>query len=315
MKPGNAAATAIGKVINNSECVNRILTIVQRLQKEVKDGQANFQSRIEQAVNETQRRVEEQQRIGLERAVSETKEETRAEVTQTLLNRFHLEISKLQAEFDRSLHDIVVEAEGLERLKIENAVAIAKETVRQQVLEEAKNDYASKLTEMENLITQLKETGASAASEWRAEKQQFQECIATLERELDIASAERTEKLDSYKELERKLEETLQSKAQLEIDLQQAASELNLQKQLSSINEPDPARLREVAVVVHSEMVRVRLHLDEIERTLADGTLELGSEIRLARERSELHAYLKGLRYSLGDVTVQSSTMEAAGHA
>src|SRR5689334_2587823 len=178
MKPGNAVATAIEKVIHNTECVNRILTIVQRLQKEVKDGQANFQSRIEQAVNETQRRVEEQQRIGLERAVLEAKEETRAEVTQTLLNRFHLEISKLQAEFDRRLHDIVIEAEGLERSKIESAVAIAKETVRQQVLEEAKNDYVSQLTQMENLIIQLNETGASAASEWRTEKQQFQERIA-----------------------------------------------------------------------------------------------------------------------------------------
>src|SRR5207245_1735041 len=108
---------------------------------------------------------------------------------------------KLQSEFDRRLHDIVVEAEGLERLKIDSAVAIAKETVRQQVLEEAKNEYLSKLTGMENLITQLKQTGASAASEWKTEKQQFQERIATLELELDTARAERTEKLDSHNQL------------------------------------------------------------------------------------------------------------------
>jgi chromosome segregation ATPase len=315
MNSGTAATAIEGKVINNPECVNRILTIVQRLQQESKDRDSDFQSRIKQAVSETQERVEEQYRTELERAVSEAKEETRKEATRTLLNRFHLEISKLQADFDRRLQDVVAEAEGLERLKIDSAVAIAKEAVRQQVLEEAKNEYQPKLSEMESLVAQLKEARTSAASESRTEKEQLQERIATLERERDAAGAERTEKLDGYKELERKLEEALQSKAQLQMDLQQAVSELKSQRQPSAKGESDPARQGEISAVVHGEMIRVRSHLDEIEKTLANGTLELGSEIRLARERGELHAYLKGLRYSLGEVTLQSSTMERPAHA
>jgi hypothetical protein len=51
----------------------------------------------------------------------------------------------------------------------------------------------------------------------------------------------------------------------------------------------------EVPAIVQSEMVRVQSRLDEIEKTLADPATELGSEIRLNRERAELQAYLKGL--------------------
>src|SRR5690349_12094119 len=149
MKSGTAAAAIEGKDINNVECANRILTIVQQLEKELKDKEADFQRRIKQAIKETEERVEEQYRTELERTVSVAKEETRKDVTQTLLNRFHLEISKLQADFDRRLQDVVTEAEGLERLKIDSAVAIAKEAVRQEVLEEAKNEYRPKLTELE----------------------------------------------------------------------------------------------------------------------------------------------------------------------
>ena len=50
-------------------------------------------------------------------------------------------------------------------------------------------------------------------------------------------------------------------------------------------------------------MARIQLHIDEIELKLTDPTVELSAEIRLNRERTELEAYLKGLRYSLGEVT------------
>jgi hypothetical protein len=315
MKAGTAVATAASKLTNGSECAERILTIVHRLQQEIKDREVNLQVRISQAIEETQHRVEEQCRTRQEGAVSDAKEVTRKEVTQALLNRFDLEISKLHLTFDHRLNEVVTETEALGQLKIESAVAAAKETLRQEVLEEAKNEYQSKLSEMENVIAQLKENGTAAATEWRAERQQFQERIAKLERALDIANAVRTEKLDDHKELERKLEEAIQSKAQLQLDLQRAVSELNSQTQPSGNDGSDHATHGEVAAIVQLEMVRVRVRLDEIERILADPAVELGSEIRLNRERVELQEYLKGLRYSLGEVTLQSPTLEDPCHA
>jgi len=315
MKAGTAVATAASKLTSGSECAERILTIVHHLQQEIKDREANLQVRIKQTIEETQLRVEEQCRARQEQAVLDAKEVTRKEVTQALLNRFDLEISKLHLTFDHRLSEVVTETEALGQLKIESAVAAAKETLRQEVLEEAKNEYQSKLSEMENVIAQLKENGTAAATEWRAERQQFQERIAKLERALDIANAVRTEKLDDHKELERKLEEAMQSKAQLQLDLQRAVSELNSQTQPSGNDGSDHATHGEVAAIVQLEMVRVRVRLDEIERILADPAVELGSEIRLNRERVELQEYLKGLRYSLGEVTLQSSTLEDPCHA
>ena len=77
---------------------------------------------------------------------------------------------------------------------------------------------------------------------------------------------------------------------------------------------PEHPAHREVAAIVQAEMIRVRLHLDEIEARLSNPSTELGSEIRLNRERTELQAYLKGLRYSLGEVTLQTSTVEDSCH-
>lgn len=310
MRTGTAVAAIADKVINNSECVDRILKIVQRLEQEANGREADFQFRIKQAVEEARQRAEDQYRVQQERAVSEAIEETRKDVTQTLLNRFDLEISKLHTNFDRRLHQVVTETEALEKLKIDSAVTTAKETIRQQLLEEAKSEYQSRLDEMEKLTAQLKEAGALAATERQTERQQFEERIAGLERTLDTASAQRTEKLDGYKELERRLEETLQSKAQLQLDLQRAVSELNSQTQSAATADSHHAARGEVNAIVQAEMVRVRLRLDEIERILADSNTELGSEIRLKRERAELQAYLKGLRYSLGEITLHSSTAE-----
>jgi chromosome segregation ATPase len=180
--------------------------------------------------------------------------------------------------------------------------------------EEAKNTYQAKLNDAEKLIDQLKEEAKTSANEWRAEREQFQERIAMLERTPDTAAAVRTEKADDYKEMERKLEEAMQSKEQLQLDLQRTVSELNSRMQPAGKEEPVHAVNEAVTAMVEAEMVRVRLHLDEIEKMLADPDTDLGPEIRLNRERGEIQAYLKGLRYSLGEVTLQSPAVEDPCH-
>jgi hypothetical protein len=291
------------------------LSIVHQVEHEIKDREASFHIRMEQAIQNTRHSVEEECHAQQERAVSQTKEDTRKEVTEQLLNRFHLEVCKLEANFDRRLQEVTAQAEASEHLKIETAVAATKETARQQALEEAKNEYQSKLDEMENLIALLNESATATATEWQVERHKFQERIGMLERVLETVNAVRTEKLDEYKELERKLDEAVQSKAQLQHDLERAVSELNGQMQATAKVESDHATHGEVAAIVQSEMVRVRLRLEEIEKIMADPATELGSEIRLNRECAELQAYLKGLRYSLGEVTLQPANSQESCHA
>jgi chromosome segregation ATPase len=164
-------------------------------------------------------------------------------------------------------------------------------------------EYQSQLEEAQRSIARLEERASGAATEWQVERQRYEQQITTLERDVDTANARATEDSDISRELEQKLEETLRVKARLASDFQRLVSELNALEQKKGAEEPDRGGYGEVATVVRSEMARIQLVIDEIERKLADPGVELSAEIRMNRERTELEAYLKGLRYSLGEVT------------
>lgn len=286
MKPATVI-TPVSKAIGNGDSADRILRLVHILQREIRDKDA-----LQEA------------------AVLEAQEATRKEVTRSLLNRFHIEVSQLQASFDRRLREVINENEGLERLKIDSALA-AREAIQEEVRRETRGDYQPAFKDAEKLIARLQKDAQTCADEWQVERHQFQERITTLERTIDAANVVRAEKLDDYKELSRRLEEAVQSKEQLQLDLQRAVSELNSRAESGTKHERDHAAHGEVAAIVQSEMLRVRLRLDEIEKSLSDPTTELGTEIRLNRTKSELEAYLKGLRYSLGEVTFESAPVQA----
>jgi hypothetical protein len=207
MTSGTATAPAADKAINSSDCVDRILKAVQ------------------------------------ERAISATEERTRTEVTRALVSRFELEISKLRANFDRRLTQVVAETETLAQLKLESTLVSMKETLREEILEEVKSAYQAKLDDAERLIDKLKEDAKTA---------------------------------------------------------------LNSRSSVDNKDERDSASQREIAAIVESEIIRVRSHLERIEKALADPATDLGAEIRLKRDAAELEAYLKGLRYSLGHVAVEA---------
>ncbi len=165
-------------------------------------------------------------------------------------------------------------------------------------------EYQSKLQEAQRAIFKLEERARSAATDWQTERQRLQQEMASLKHTVDTADTRAAEDSVHSRELERKLEETLRLKAGLASDFQRLVSELNaLEQSRAAGDEPDHGAYREVATVVRSEMARIQLHIDEIELKLTDPTVELSAEIRLNRERTELEAYLKGLRYSLGEVT------------
>ena len=133
---GTALAPAANEVIHhNNDCITRILKAVQ------------------------------------ERAIPAAEERTRLEVTHTLRSRFDLEMSRLQAAFDRRLIQVAAEAEALAQLQLESMLASARDTLRAQIEEEIQSVYQAKLDD--------------AAREWRNERQLLWERIAASERALD----------------------------------------------------------------------------------------------------------------------------------
>jgi hypothetical protein len=277
-------ATVAKKGIARSDCAERILKIVHELQQQVEDREIEFQHRLE-TIEETQRRVEDQLRADSERAVSEAQAAIRNEVTEKLLSRFDVEICSLQTDFDRRLGEAIEAAESAAQFRLEDN---------------------------QQLLARLEEQARTEANEWRAEKQRFLEQIASLERAVDIANGRHAETSDHCKEVERKLQDAVLEKAQLVVDLQRVVAALNAQAQSKAPDDSDRAVRADVARIVQCEMARVQLLCDNIEKKLADSSIDLAAEIRLNRERSEFQAYLKGLRYSLGEVTVQPSAAKDA---
>jgi hypothetical protein len=58
---------------------------------------------------------------------------------------------------------------------------------------------------------------------------------------------------------------------------------------------------------VKAEIARIESRGREISGKIEDPSMDLATQIRLNRERSELEACLKGLRYSLGEITFDKS--------
>jgi hypothetical protein len=276
MKSGAAAAVDPVTPISNGDCADRILKIVHKLQQQIKQQEADLQAHLERA--------------------------------DTLRNRYELEISRLHSNFDQRLQEVVAQQEASERLRIDSAVTAAVDALQQEMREGAKGEYEPKLRDAEELIGQLRQDATTYANQWAADRQKLQERISILERNLDVALAVQTVEVDGYKDLERKLKEALHAKEQLQLDLRQAVGELNSGANSESKERSDSLAHTEVAAIVQAEMLRVRSHLDEIERALAEPSTQLGTEIRLTRDRAEMEAYLKGLRYSLGEVALQPST-------
>ena len=118
---GTAAASAANEVIPYSnDCINRILKAVQ------------------------------------ERAIPAAEERTRLEVTRILGDRFNLEMSRLQAAFDRRLTQVAAETEALARLKLESTLASARDTLRAEIEEEIRSAYQAKLDQAEAVINELR---------------------------------------------------------------------------------------------------------------------------------------------------------------
>ena len=189
-------------------------------------------------------------------------------------------------------------------MKPEHAFVIGKKPVDRilSIVHTIQSQYQSQLKEAQRAVAREEERAKKATTEWQMERQRLQQRITTLEQAPGTARTSATEESANSRELERKLEETLCLKAALAADFQRVLSELNALEQSNPTEEANPAPYGEIAKVVRSEVSRIQLLVDEIERKLADPAIELSTEIRLGRQRAELEAYLKGLRYSLGEV-------------
>ena len=81
-----------------------------------------------------------------------------------------------------------------------------------------------------------------------------------------------------------------------------------LETNLSETKHGQPVRSErgDVSGSVTAEILRIEPVIEEISRKIECDYTDLSTQIRLNRERSDLEAYLRGLRYSLGEVAVDN---------
>src|SRR5262249_54257946 len=99
-----------------------------------------------------------------------------------------------------------------------------------------------------------------------------------------------------------KLSDVTSEKNRLERELRQAGASQNTPDSVEAIQAARTDR-QDVSTAVKAEISRIQSTIDGISRKMEHSELDLGTEIRLNRERSELESYLKGLRYSIGEIT------------
>jgi predicted nuclease with TOPRIM domain len=109
------------------------------------------------------------------------------------------------------------------------------------------------------------------------------------------------------RELEAKLEEVMGEKARLAEELREANARWNAEGQRLETTQAARGDARDVSDAVKAEIARIESREREISGKIEDPSTDLGTQIRFNRERTELEAYLKGLRYSLGEIQFDNS--------
>lgn len=329
--------------------VNRLLKLHEAAQLELRDLEADFQSRLQESILKTEEKLKQRFAEEQEQKIKQTEEDVRKTTTRELLERFEVDFQKLSSEFEGRQKNAIAEAQnaaGLRLKEVLDEAERAKEGLKadfqcrlqesiQQTEERLKQGFADEQeqkirqaeedvrkattrellsrfqTEMEQLKAgfedrRLKITAATeAAAELRfAEKiaaaiQDFQR----REQEIQETADRRFQKTTDEFNVERK--EFQQRIAALEDEI--AGSPKNAEGQHLETTQAARSDTRDVSVAVKAEIARIESRAREISGKIDDPSTDLSTQIRSNRERSELEAYLKGLRYSLGEIMFDKS--------
>jgi EAL and modified HD-GYP domain-containing signal transduction protein len=257
------------------------------------NAQETVRRRSEAKLKLQQFATEQDQRI------KQAEEEARKNVTRVLLARFDLEFQRLSLEFEE---------------KQQQAIASAGEAANMR--------FKDALAEAERARENLKHDLDSAAQRWEIERQQLQEEKTAAETRVQQVLAEARQELESREqntmegfEAERrdlnqkiaKLEAEAASSAILQEEFRDASARWQTERERLESRQPVQASSVSTVSSVNSseavtaEIARIGPLLVEISQKIDDPATDLSSQIRLNRELSVMEAYLKGLRYSLGE--------------
>jgi len=215
---------------------------------------------------------------------------------QELLTRFDGEIERLKADFEERRQKAIIAAEANAEMRFD------------QARNEIKEDYQRREQEIQSEASQWFQ---SASNQWEAERNELTQQIAKLEEEFSKAQeiAEQGIRTPLSRELEAKLEEASAEKVRLEQEFQTASAQWTAERERleSDLKGMRQTGSGDVSDAVRAEIARIESLLDDMSKRIDDPGIDLSSTIRINRQRTELEAYLKGLRYSVGEISFGNS--------
>lgn len=226
---------------------------------------ADLEAKLSQAYQERARL--QQQVADAEARYAAERDETKRAADQSrsqLLSKIDIQIKQMSAEFEDRLKKTIAATEAAAEARFGDR------------LNDAKEEFDRRLAEIQ---AEAARTGQDVAETAQREKTELNKRIEDLQ-------AESARQRNTF--------ETEMKQVRDSWDAERAA--LQAKPAPVPAGTATPAELLEK---VQPEIARTESSLREIARKLDLTTTELGEEIRLNRQRSELEAYLNGLKYSL----------------
>jgi hypothetical protein len=247
-------------------------------------------------VSQEKARLQEELRVA-ECDSSTERNSLRSEMKQSreeLLSRFETEMEQLKADFEDQRRKSVAASEGAAEIRFAEKLAAANQDSqrREEEIQAIAGQRLQKMTD-----------------EFAAERKENRQRIAALWEEIASSKTPVSQVIRTplSRELEAKLEEVMREKAGLEEELREANARRNAEGQSLETTQAARSDTQDVSGAVKAEIERIESRGREISGKIEDPSTDLATQIRFNRERSELEAYLKGLRYSLGEITFDKS--------
>jgi chromosome segregation ATPase len=211
-------------------------------------------------------------------------------------------------ELERKLSQVTVEKSSLEeqlekasQVRFDQALNEA-ELAREHLKNEL--DSATKLWDIEREHLLQRHRTANDAVQAKMDE------VDELERKLSQVTGERSsleEQLNSLKSQMEQLKSEAETQRLEAVADAQAAAEIRLQEVRAQARQVEhqeqrPARTNSDSAAITAEISRIVATIGELAEKIESPATDLAAQIRFNRERSELEAYVKGLRFSPGEV-------------
>ena len=228
-----------------------------------------------------------------------------------ILATLHAELESLEDGVEVQLQDSVRATEAkLKALAAEEQQEMVRETevaIRKQVSKDLLDRFA---VETEVVKAEFEQRRNEEFETFKADVEEEKEkAIAAIKLEKELMAQERQAEAAQWNEERDRLKEQVTEATHLKNELTEKFEALEDQRNDEHDQEQERARVpqnggNENMDFVRTEVSRVTSLLEDLAKEIENPSTDLSAGMRASRQQTELKAYLKGLRFALGEVEV-----------